>query len=149
MLTPDGRTYVYEYLPRAIDAVVRETGCREVTMVGYCLGAVLALLYANAHEDARVRNLVLLATPLDFREMGPMVAALVEESRGEGLLDKRETGVARALRVTLRRGERQPAICVGAKRRIRKRRANGMRGSDLVAQRLHADLESEEIESLA
>jgi polyhydroxyalkanoate synthase subunit PhaC len=71
-------TYVDEYLPRAIDAVVRETGCREVTMVGYCLGAVLALLYANAHEDARVRNLVLLATPLDFREMGPMVAALVE-----------------------------------------------------------------------
>src|SRR3954471_15245695 len=40
-------TYVDEYLPRAIDAVVRETGCREITLAGYCLGGVLALLYAN------------------------------------------------------------------------------------------------------
>jgi polyhydroxyalkanoate synthase len=71
-------TYVDEYLPRAVDAVVRETGCREITMVGYCLGGVLAILYANGHDDPRIRNLVLLATPLNFSEMGPMVAALVE-----------------------------------------------------------------------
>jgi polyhydroxyalkanoate synthase len=71
-------TYVDEHLPRAVDAVVRETGCREITLLGYCLGGVLALLYANGHEDPRVRNLVLLATPLDFSEMGPMVAALLE-----------------------------------------------------------------------
>jgi polyhydroxyalkanoate synthase len=71
-------TYVDEYLPRAVAAVRRETGCRELTMAGYCLGGVLALLYANAYEDAGVRNLVLLATPLDFDQMGPMVAALRE-----------------------------------------------------------------------
>jgi polyhydroxyalkanoate synthase subunit PhaC len=71
-------TYVDEYLPRVVDAVVRETGGREITMVGYCLGGVLAILYANGHDDSRIRNLVLLATPLNFSEMGPMVAALVE-----------------------------------------------------------------------
>jgi polyhydroxyalkanoate synthase subunit PhaC len=77
-------TYVDEYLPRAIDAVLRETGASEITMIGYCLGGVLAFLYANGH-DAPVRNLVLLATPVDFTEMGPMVAALVE-----GRLDPQE-----------------------------------------------------------
>jgi polyhydroxyalkanoate synthase len=83
-------TYVDEYLPRAIDAVVRETGAKEITMVGYCLGGVLAFLYANGHESP-VRNLVLLATPVDFSEMGPMVAALVEGRLDpEELLD--ETG---------------------------------------------------------
>ena len=71
-------TYVDEYLPRAIDAVIRETGAKEVTLVGYCLGGVLAFLYANGHQDAPIRNLVLLATPVNYREMGPMVAALVE-----------------------------------------------------------------------
>ena len=71
-------TYVDEYLPRAIDAVIRETGAKEVTLVGYCLGGVLAFLYANGHQDAPVRNLVLLATPVNYSEMGPMVAALVE-----------------------------------------------------------------------
>ncbi|HLN04818.1 MAG TPA: alpha/beta fold hydrolase, partial [Acidimicrobiales bacterium] len=71
-------TYVDEYLPHALDAVFRETGAKAITMVGYCLGGVLAILYANGHEEARIRNLVLLATPVDFGEMGPMVAALVE-----------------------------------------------------------------------
>jgi polyhydroxyalkanoate synthase subunit PhaC len=69
-------TYVDEYLPRAVDAVLRETGADEITMVGYCLGGVLATLYVNAHADERVRNLILLATPIDFGAMGPMVAAL-------------------------------------------------------------------------
>ena len=71
-------TYVDEYLPRAVAAVRRETGCEELTMAGYCLGGVLSVLYANGHDDAGVRNLVLMATPVDFEEMGPMVAALRE-----------------------------------------------------------------------
>jgi polyhydroxyalkanoate synthase len=71
-------TYVDEYLPRAVAAVRRETGREEITMAGYCLGGVLSVLYANGHDDAGVRNLVLMATPFDFEEMGPMVAALRE-----------------------------------------------------------------------
>jgi polyhydroxyalkanoate synthase subunit PhaC len=71
-------TYVDEYLPRAVATLRRETGCEELTMAGYCLGGVLAILYANGHHDAAVRNLVLMATPIDFEEMGPMVAALRE-----------------------------------------------------------------------
>jgi polyhydroxyalkanoate synthase len=71
-------TYVDEYLPRAVAAVRRETGREEITMAGYCLGGVLSVLYANGHDDAGVRNLVLMATPVDFEEMGPMVAALRE-----------------------------------------------------------------------
>jgi polyhydroxyalkanoate synthase len=71
-------TYVDEYLPRAIDALVRETGCETITLAGYCLGGVLATLYANGHDDAPVRNLVLMATPVDFSRMGAMVAAMRE-----------------------------------------------------------------------
>jgi polyhydroxyalkanoate synthase len=84
-------TYVDEYLPRAVAAVRSETGCDEVTMAGYCLGGVLAVLYANGHENPGVRNLVLMATPFDFSEMGPMVAALREGRLDpEDLID--ETG---------------------------------------------------------
>jgi polyhydroxyalkanoate synthase subunit PhaC len=71
-------TYVDEYLPRAVAAVRRQTGCTELTMAGYCLGGDLSVLFANGHPDAGVRNLVLMATPLDFEQMGPMVAALRE-----------------------------------------------------------------------
>jgi polyhydroxyalkanoate synthase len=71
-------TYVDGYLPRALRAVRRETGCRDVTLAGYCLGGLMAALYAAGHADAPVRNLVLMATPIDFNEMGAMVAALRE-----------------------------------------------------------------------
>jgi len=37
-------TYVDEYLPRVVDAVLRESGAEELTMAGYCLGGVLASL---------------------------------------------------------------------------------------------------------
>ena len=74
----DVETYVDEYLPRAIRAVQKETGCDEVTLVGYCLGGVFTFLYAAGHEEAPVRNLILLATPIDFDEMGVMVAPMRE-----------------------------------------------------------------------
>jgi polyhydroxyalkanoate synthase len=84
-------TYVDEYLPRAVAEVRRQTGATELTMAGYCLGGDLSVLFANAYPDAGVRNLVLMATPLDFEQMGPMVAALREGRLDpEDLID--ETG---------------------------------------------------------
>jgi polyhydroxyalkanoate synthase len=69
-------TYVDDYLPRAVDAVLRHSGCASLTLAGYCLGGVLGALYVNGHADERVRNLILMATPFDFSEMGPMVGAM-------------------------------------------------------------------------
>src|SRR5438874_10248711 len=81
----DLERYVDWYIPRALAAVRRETGHDEVTLAGYCLGGVMAALYAAGHEDAAVRNLILMATPVDFDEMGAMVAVL-----REGRLDPEE-----------------------------------------------------------
>jgi polyhydroxyalkanoate synthase len=78
-------TYVDEYLPSAIEALRRETGSDEVTLVGYCLGGTFAILYAAGREEAAVRNLVLLASPVDYSEMGAMVAAVLD-----GRLDPEE-----------------------------------------------------------
>ncbi len=65
-------TYVDEYLPRALAATCAEAGADAVTLVGYCFGGVLALLLVAAHPDLPVRNLVTLATPADYDEMGFM-----------------------------------------------------------------------------
>jgi polyhydroxyalkanoate synthase len=84
----DLERYVDWYLPRAVDAALRESGSDEVTMVGYCLGGVLAALYAAGHADAPVRNLILMATPVDYSEMGAMVALLREgRLNAEDLVD--------------------------------------------------------------
>jgi polyhydroxyalkanoate synthase len=78
-------TYVDEYLTDALAALRKETGCDEVTLAGYCLGGTFATLYAAGRDDASVRNLVLLATPFDYSEMGVMVAAVLD-----GRLDPEE-----------------------------------------------------------
>ena len=62
--------YVLDFLPTAIERVKRETGEPDVTLVGYCFGGVLSLLWA-ALEGKRqgLANLVTFTTPVDFSAM--------------------------------------------------------------------------------
>jgi polyhydroxyalkanoate synthase subunit PhaC len=57
--------YVLGYLDDCVAAMRRVTGSDRVSLLGICEGGVLALAYA-ALEPARVKNLVLTVTPLDF-----------------------------------------------------------------------------------
>lgn len=58
--------YVLDYLPDCVGRVEAHTGEEEVSLVGYCLGGVLALLYQALRVDHPARNLICLATPVDF-----------------------------------------------------------------------------------
>jgi polyhydroxyalkanoate synthase len=58
--------YVTEYLFRAVRRVVRVSGADEISMLGYCLGATLATVYAALYPEPPIRNLILLTAPLDF-----------------------------------------------------------------------------------
>lgn len=62
--------YILGYLPRMVEAVQRHSQAADVTMFGYCMGGLLTLLYAAMHPDGPVRNVVSLATPVDFDQMG-------------------------------------------------------------------------------
>jgi polyhydroxyalkanoate synthase len=74
--------YVTEYLTRAVRKVVRVSGSPEVSILGYCLGATLATVYAALYPDAPIRNLILLTAPLDFsRAPDGSMAMWLEEDR--------------------------------------------------------------------
>ena len=66
-------TYTDDYLPKAVDAVLRTSKVDDITMDGYCFGGVLALLNVAAHPGS-IRNLITMATPVDTTAMGPMSA---------------------------------------------------------------------------
>jgi polyhydroxyalkanoate synthase subunit PhaC len=72
---PDERTlrledYVLDFLPSAVDRVKAETGEPDLTVVGYCFGGVLSLLWAALEgERAGLKNLVTFTTPVDFSRM--------------------------------------------------------------------------------
>lgn len=65
-------TYVDGYVPDAVRAAAGEAGAEELTVIGYCFGAVLALLLAAGHPELPIRNLIALTCPCDYREMGFM-----------------------------------------------------------------------------
>ena len=72
--------YVDELLDEAVYAVCEDAGTDDVTMLGYCFGGVLSLLGAAGHPEWPLRNLALMATPVDFHQMG-LMADLVREGR--------------------------------------------------------------------
>ncbi len=58
--------YALEYLPRAIRKMKSATASEEFSMLGWCIGAILATIYAAMRPDDGLRNLMLLTAPLDF-----------------------------------------------------------------------------------
>ena len=61
-------SYVLDFLPAAVARVAEETGEPDVSVVGYCFGGVLSLLWAALHPDP-LANLVTFTTPVDFSRM--------------------------------------------------------------------------------
>jgi polyhydroxyalkanoate synthase subunit PhaC len=57
--------YVLRYLPNCAAEVGRDSGSRQVNLLGVCQGGTLSLCYAALHPR-QVRNLITMVTPVDF-----------------------------------------------------------------------------------
>jgi polyhydroxyalkanoate synthase len=64
--------YTHRFLPRAIEATIRESGADEVNLLCYCLGGTLALLAVAADPDLPVAGVLSVATAIDFTKLGPI-----------------------------------------------------------------------------
>ena len=62
-------SYVLDFLPSAIERIKVETGEPDASIVGYCFGGVLSLLYAALHPGPTIANLATFTTPVDFSKM--------------------------------------------------------------------------------
>src|SRR5947209_9769867 len=60
--------YVLDYLPRAIRKIKAVSGSDEFTMLGWCIGAILATIYTALRPDDGLKNLILLTAPLGFTD---------------------------------------------------------------------------------
>jgi polyhydroxyalkanoate synthase subunit PhaC len=72
--------YADHAIPAAIAAACEAAGTEEVTLLGYCFGGVLSLISAARHPELPIRNLVLMATPVDFTGL-ETITALVRDGR--------------------------------------------------------------------
>jgi len=64
--------YILNWIPAAVDAVCRESGSDSLSMIGYCMGGLFALMHASVNQDRRVRNIVTIGSPVDASKMGQL-----------------------------------------------------------------------------
>lgn len=96
-------TYTDEYLPRAVQAAARTAEATEVTLLGYCLGGLLALLSVAGNPQMPIRNVVVLATPVKLRDLSPMTTLLAEERlQVEDMVDETGNVPASVVRAAMR-----------------------------------------------
>jgi polyhydroxyalkanoate synthase len=57
-------------LPRMVDKTLESAGARQLSLLGYCMGAPLSAAYLGGRPDAPVRNFVNMAGPIDFSQVG-------------------------------------------------------------------------------
>ena len=60
--------YVLDYLTRAVKKVLRTSKAGEITLLGYCMGGTMTAMYAALFPSKPLRNLILLAAPIDFSQ---------------------------------------------------------------------------------
>jgi polyhydroxyalkanoate synthase subunit PhaC len=61
--------YVLDFIPDCVRRVQQHSGVDDVTVLGYCFGGVLSVIYAALHADGPMKNLVCFTTPIDFTKM--------------------------------------------------------------------------------
>ena len=63
------KDYVEDFVGGSITEVQRLTGESDVSLVGYCMGGVLSVLWSGLNHAAGPKNLAVFTTPVDFHAM--------------------------------------------------------------------------------
>lgn len=58
--------YVNRWMQAAVDHTLQHSGQSQLSLVGYCMGGLITLLHAGTHQDDVIRNIVTIASPVDF-----------------------------------------------------------------------------------
>lgn len=59
---------VHHYIARAAEKVCQLSGTDQLSMLGYCMGGTMNAMYAGLSKHPEIKNMVYLATPIDFAE---------------------------------------------------------------------------------
>jgi polyhydroxyalkanoate synthase len=57
--------YVLDFIPTCVEKVLETSGEPDVSVVGYCMGGQLAVMYAALHPDGPLKNLACFTTPVN------------------------------------------------------------------------------------
>ncbi|MEC7120012.1 MAG: alpha/beta fold hydrolase, partial [Pseudomonadota bacterium] len=85
--------YALDWLPKAVDSVRAHAEQPQVSLLGYCMGGLLAMIYTAALGGASVRNLVTIASPVNLHQMSGAAGVLNRLASIPTGIVKRVTGL--------------------------------------------------------
>ena len=78
--------YINGYLDRCVDVIRKRHKLDKINLLGICQGGAFSLCYASMHPD-KVKNLVTMVTPVDFKTPDNMLSAWVQHMDVDLLID--------------------------------------------------------------
>jgi len=61
--------YTLDFIPDCARRVLADSGEPDLSMIGYCMGGLLAVIYAALHADGPLKSLACFTTPVNFEGM--------------------------------------------------------------------------------
>ena len=78
--------FINKYMDKSVDFIRKITKSDKVTLIGYCWGGDLAIIYAALHPE-KVRNLITIATPGDFELDDSLLSVWAKAMKENYILD--------------------------------------------------------------
>ncbi|MDX2424212.1 MAG: class III poly(R)-hydroxyalkanoic acid synthase subunit PhaC [Amphritea sp.] len=70
--------YINGYIANCVDQVLKDSGQEQLNLLGICQGGTLSLCYTALHP-AKVKNLITMVTPVDFKTPDNMLSHLAQQ----------------------------------------------------------------------
>ncbi len=80
--------HVLDRLPRCVARVLQHSGASELSVIGYCVGGLLSVLYAALNPDAPLKNLVCMAAPVNGDGLESLKAWMGPDFDEDALLEQ-------------------------------------------------------------
>jgi len=78
--------YINGYIDRCVDVIRKRHKIDQINILGICQGGSFSLCYTSMHQD-KVKNLVTMVTPVDFKTPDKMLSAWVQNVDVDLLVD--------------------------------------------------------------
>jgi len=62
--------YTLDFMPDCLSRVIEDSGEPDVSLIAYCMGGMLGVIYAALHPNGPLKNLACFTTPVNFEGMG-------------------------------------------------------------------------------
>lgn len=85
-------TYTLNWFPKAVDLIKQHSGQSQVSLLGYCMGGLLSLIYAAAKGKQDIANIVTIASPVNVHQMNSGIGKAAQLMSGPAALMRRMTG---------------------------------------------------------